>query len=148
MNYIFHILILFEIYLIVAMSLNLLVGYAGLIQIAHAAYFGVGAYTAALLWTKYGFGTIAGLLVAGLVSALISLLISLPALRFRGDNFVMIGLAAQVFLYSLMLNWVELTGGPYGISGIPRPSISSGKIATQGGVFAIYAAVVGVMGIL
>ena len=56
MNYLFHLLIYFEIYVVVALSLNLLIGYAGLLQIAHAAYFGVGAYTAALVSLKFGFG--------------------------------------------------------------------------------------------
>jgi len=60
MNYIFHLVIYFEIYAIVAMSLNLLIGYSGLLQVAHAAYYGVGAYTAALLWNNLSWGFFSG----------------------------------------------------------------------------------------
>lgn len=66
MSYLLHLLIYFEIYIIVAMSLNLLIGYGGLLQIAHAAYFGVGAYAAALLWTQLGSGFLPGLGAAAL----------------------------------------------------------------------------------
>lgn len=145
MNYVLHLLVFFEIYVIVAMSLNLLIGYSGLLQIAHAAYFGVGAYAAALLWTKAGVGFVPGLLGAALVAAILSLLVSLPAWRFRGEHFVMIGLAVQVLLYSVMHNWVDLTNGPFGITGIPSPEILGRSYANRGMIFAIYAVVVGVL---
>lgn len=138
MNYLFHLLIYFEIYVVVALSLNLLIGYAGLLQVAHAAYFGVGAYTAALVSLKFGFGFLSAMACGGAVAALLSLLVSLPAWRFRGDYFVMISLAVQVVLYSLMYNWVDLTNGPYGLAGIPRPVIMSSKFATQGIIFMLY----------
>lgn len=60
MNYLYRLIIYFEIYAIVAMSLNLLIGYGGLLQVAHAAYYGIGAYAAALLWTKLGWGFFRG----------------------------------------------------------------------------------------
>lgn len=60
MNYIFHLLIYIEIYAIVALSLNLLLGYGGMLQVAHAAYYGIGAYTSALLWTNFGLGFFPG----------------------------------------------------------------------------------------
>jgi branched-chain amino acid transport system permease protein len=112
------------------------------LQIAHAAYFGVGAYAAALLALKLGFGFLPALFGAALVSALLSLLVSLPAWRFRGDYFVMISLAVQVILYALMYNWVDLTNGPYGLPSIPRPDMLNNIIATQGGIFAFYGIIV------
>jgi len=142
MNYLLHLLIYFEIYIIVAMSLNLLIGYSGLLQVAHAAYFGVGAYAAALLALKLGASFLPALFGAALAAAILSLLVSLPAWRFRGDYFVMISLAVQVTLYALMYNWVDLTNGPYGLSGIPRPAIFDSTMATQGGVFAFYGVIV------
>lgn len=148
MSYLLHLLISFQIYAIVAMSLNLLIGYGGLLQIAHAAYFGVGAYAAALLWTQFGFGFIPGLLGSALIAGALSLLVSLPAWRFRKDYFVMISLAVQVLLYSLMYNWIDLTNGPFGITGIPKPSILGVTYATQGSVFAIYAVIVGLLALV
>jgi branched-chain amino acid transport system permease protein len=138
MNYIYHLLIYLDIYLIIAMSLNLLMGYAGLLQIAHAAYYGVGAYTTALLMVNYGFGFLPALLVSALVSGFLSLLISLPAWRFKGDYFVMLSLAVQVALYSLMYNWTGLTNGPFGITGISKPVILGIKFVTLGNVFILF----------
>ncbi len=145
MSYLLHLLIFFQIYAVVAMSLNLLIGYGGLLQVAHAAYFGVGAYTAALLWTKLGVGFIPGLLGAALMSSLLSLLVSLSAWRFRGDYFVMISLAVQVVLYSLMYNFMDITNGPYGITAIPKPVIMDSIFATQEATFAIYVVIVGML---
>ncbi len=68
MNYLLHLLVYFEIYVIVAMSLNLLIGYGGLLQVAHAAYFGVGAYASALLSLRFGLGFLPALSGAALIS--------------------------------------------------------------------------------
>lgn len=152
MNYLFHLLVYFEIYIIVAMSLNLLIGYSGLLQVAHAAYFGIGAYAGSLLMLKAGFGFLPSLAFAGLISALFSLLVSFPAWRFRGDYFVMISLTVQVALYSLMYNWVDITNGPYGLTGIPKPAIFGSIFATIGSVTVLYGVIVvilaGILGML
>lgn len=138
MNYIFHLLIYFEIYAIVALSLNLLIGYGGLLQVAHAAYYGIGAYAAALLWTKFGLGFFPGLLAGAAMAGILSLLVSLPAWRFKGDYFVMISIAVQTLIYALLYNWVDLTNGPFGISGIPRPVIADYGFVTTGSIALLY----------
>lgn len=152
MNYFLSLLVFFEIYAIVALSLNLLIGYSGLLQIAHAAYYGIGAYAGSLLMLKFGFGFVPAMICAAGVSAILSLLVSLPAWRFRGDYFVMISLAVQVTLYSVMYNWVELTNGPYGLTGIPSPSISGSIFATTRSIAVLYGVIVailtGILGIL
>ncbi len=149
MNYILHLLVYYEIYVIVALSLNLLIGYSGLLQVAHAAYFGVGAYASALAVTKLGLGFVPSLLFSAVVSGALSLLVSLPAWRFRADYFVMISLAVQVVIYSAIYNWTNLTGGPLGMSGIPRPAILGGVFATSGSISALYGLIVAlVAGIL
>jgi branched-chain amino acid transport system permease protein len=131
-SYALHLLTLFSIYIIVAVSLNLIVGYCGMLTLAHAAYFAVGAYTYALLALKgFGFGAAAfGALVVG---AILSVLISLPSWRLKGDLFVLATLAAQVLIATTLSNWMSvsapigswhnLTNGTFGISGIPRPSV-------------------------
>lgn len=138
MNYIFHVIIYFEIYAIIALSLNLLIGYGGLLQVAHAAYYGIGAYAAALMWTKLGVGFFPGLLAGAVAAGVLSLLVSLPAWRFKGDYFVMISIAVQVLIYALLYNWTDLTNGPFGISGIPRPVIGSYGFVTSGSIAVLY----------
>lgn len=123
MNYLLHLLIYLDIYLIVAMSLNVLMGYGGLLHVAHAAYYGIGAYAAALAMLKFGWGFLPAVGLSMGVAAILSLAVSLPAWRFRGDYFVMVSLAAQGVVYSLLYNWDNLTNGPFGLTGIPRPDI-------------------------
>lgn len=148
MNYLLHLLVYLEIYVLVALSLNLLIGYSGLLQVAHAAYFGLGAYTAALLSLRFSFSYFPALACAGIVSAVASLLVSLPAWRFRGDYFVMISLAVQVFLYSIMYNCAGITNGPNGIPAIPKPAILGIKFATPGDIFVLYGCIVGLVGLV
>lgn len=132
MSYLLHLLIYFCIYAIAAMSLNLVVGYCGLLTLAHASYFAIGAYSYAIL-SLYGWGFLPALAAAAAIASALSLIVSLPAWRFRGDNFVLMSLAAQTFIFSLLHNWyhpqakpgtlLNLTNGPFGLAGIPRPVI-------------------------
>jgi len=142
MNYLLHLLIYLDVYIIVALSLNMIVGYSGLLTLAHAGYFAVGSYTYALVSLTLGWGFLPALGLGIGVAALLSLALSLPSWRFGGDFFVMISLAVQVLLYSLFYNWsspgVEpgtwsnLTNGPYGLAGIPKPAISTIKFDSIG----------------
>lgn len=138
MNYLYHLIIYFEIYAIVAMSLNLLMGYGGLLQVAHAAYYGIGSYAAALLWTKLGWGFLPGLAAGGVVAGVMSLLVSLPAWRFKGDYFVMISIAVQTLIYASLYNWKELTNGPFGISGVAHPTIAGYRFVTTSSITVLY----------
>jgi len=130
MNYFFHLLILINIYAILALSLNLLVGYTGLLSIAHAAFYGIGAYVATLVMIKLGIAFLPAMLLGILIAMLLSLLIALASLRFRGDYFVLASLGFQVIVYSLLHNWISLTRGPYGIPGIPKPSLFGYEIGS------------------
>lgn len=143
MNYLLHLLIYLDIYLIVAMSLNLLMGYGGLLQVAHAAYYGIGAYAAALAMLRFGVGFFPAVGLAIVVAGIMSLVVSLPAWRFRGDYFVMVSLAVQSVGYSLLYNWVDLTNGPFGLTGIPRPFILGYKFDTIGAVTLFASAIAG-----
>jgi len=147
-NYLYHLIIYFEIYAIVAMSLNLLIGYGGLLQVAHAAYYGIGAYAAALLWTKLGWGFFPGLAVGAFAAGVMSLLVSLPAWRFKGDYFVMISIAVQTLIYATLYNWTELTNGPFGISGIARPVIAGYSFVTTGSITVLYGVLALVLGMI
>jgi len=143
MNYALHLLIYFCIYAICALSLNLVIGYCGLLTLAHASYFAIGAYSYAIL-SLHGWGFLPALAAAVAIAAVLSLIVSLPAWRFRGDNFVLMSLAAQTLIFSLLYNWYQpqanpgtllnLTNGPFGLAGIPRPAIFGIRLDTIGSV--------------
>jgi len=112
-----------NIYSILALSLNLLVGYTGLLSICHAAFYGIGAYISTLLIMNLHFGFIPSLLLSIIGAILISLIISISSLKLKGDYFVLATLGFQIVVFTILYNWVNLTRGPYGIAGIQRPKI-------------------------
>ena len=124
MNYVLHILVMITIYLVLALSLNLVVGFTGLLSLAHAAFYGVGAYISTLAMMKLGVPFLPSLFMAMAGAVLLSFTISIPSLRLRGDYFVLASLGFQVIVFTILYNWVGLTRGPYGIPGIPRPAIA------------------------
>ena len=119
MEYILHIMILIFLYVILSQSLTLTAGYSGLISLAHAGFYGIGAYTSAILSVNYGFPFLATLPIAMLLSGILAIFISIIALRTVNDYFIIITLGIQVVTFSLMNNWMSLTNGPIGIAGIP-----------------------------
>jgi branched-chain amino acid transport system permease protein len=141
MNYLLHLLIYFDIYIIVALSLNLVVGYCGYLSLAHAGYYAIGGYSYALLSMKLGWEFVPAIIVGAVLSALLSLLISLPAWRLRGDFFVLVSLAIQALIFRTIYNWSSadsplgswqnLTNGPFGISGIPKPTLLGWEVNTN-----------------
>jgi branched-chain amino acid transport system permease protein len=104
-------------------SLTLTAGYSGLISLAHAGFYGIGAYTTAILSVNYGYPFLLSLPIAMLLCGLSALLVSFIALRTVDDYFIIITLGIQVVAFSIMNNWMELTRGPLGIPGIPPISI-------------------------
>jgi branched-chain amino acid transport system permease protein len=108
---------------ILAMSLDVLLGYTGLASLGHAGYFGIAAYTVAILGTEWkaGFVTclVIGIGLAGVTAAVFGLL----AIRATGTYFLMITLALGMVVWGLAFRWVSMTKGDNGISGIPRPSL-------------------------
>ncbi len=123
MSYLLHILIMITVYITLSLSLNLLVGYTGLLSLCQAAFYGIGAYTSTLLMMKAGLNFPIAL-IAGIVSAMIlSLVVAYPSLRLKGDYFVLTSLGFQIIVFSILYNWIGLTRGPYGIPGIPKPRL-------------------------
>jgi branched-chain amino acid transport system permease protein len=132
MDYIFYILILVDIYIILAISLNLLVGFTGLISIAHAGFMAIGAYTTTILLLKFGMNFLLTIPLGVGIAAVVSGLLALPFLRVKGDHYIIASFGLQIILYSILLNWVSLTNGPFGFSGIPRPKIFGYRFSTYG----------------
>jgi branched-chain amino acid transport system permease protein len=121
MEYLFHLLILTAIYIILVTSLDLLVGHSGIISVAHASLFGLGAYTTALVATRYDppflIPIVLGMFVAGLASGIIAA----ATLRLNDDHFVLATFGVQSIIFHIFENWVSVTRGPYGVPGIPHP---------------------------
>lgn len=129
-GYIIHILIIIGIYLILSVSLNLSIGFTGLLNLGHIAFFGIGAYTSALL-TKADFPFIISFILAGILASLFGALLVVATGRLKGDYLALATLGFAFVIYSILLNWVELTRGPLGIPGIPKPDIFGLMINTK-----------------
>ncbi len=119
MDYILHILVMLCLYAILASSFNLLIGFAGLFALSHAAFYALGAYATAIVATGLGLPFPLPMLIAVAFTAAMSVLIAVPALRVSGHYLVVVSLALQIIVIEVILNWSSLTGGTDGISGIP-----------------------------
>jgi len=108
---------------ILAMSLNVLVGFGGMISLGHASYLGVAAYLTIYLTTQAGFGALAGALAAISATTILAMLFGYLALRASGLGFLMITLALGQILWGIAYRWASLTGGDNGLGGAVRPHI-------------------------
>jgi branched-chain amino acid transport system permease protein len=123
MEYFIHLGVLVSIYAILGLSLNLIVGYTGLLSITQAAFYGIGAYATAILITSFGFNFFLSILLGMLISGLVALLIGYVLSKFNGDYFALGSFGFNIIIFSIFLNWQELTRGPLGIPGIDRPEL-------------------------
>ena len=122
LRYWFDLSILVLTYVMLGWGLNIVVGLAGLLDLGYVAFYAVGAYTFALLATHFGLGFWICLPIAGLAAALWGIILGFPVLRLRGDYLAIVTLAFGEIIRIVLLNWTELTNGPNGISGIPKPT--------------------------
>lgn len=131
MEYFLHILILIGIYIILSVSLNLVAGYTGLLSVAHAAFYGIGAYVTALLALHFESHFIINILCAMVLSGILGAFIAIPSLRSHDDYFVIATFAFQIIIFSILNNWVSLTKGPMGLPGIPQPVLFGFQISSH-----------------
>ena len=110
------------IYVMLGWGLNVVVGLAGLLDLGYVAFYAVGAYTFALLARDFGFTFWEALPFSGLVAAGFGVILGFPVLRLRGDYLAIVTLGFGEIIRIVLLNWSPVTGGPNGISDIPRPS--------------------------
>ncbi|MDE9444400.1 high-affinity branched-chain amino acid ABC transporter permease LivM [Xenorhabdus bovienii] len=111
------------IYVMLGLGLNVVVGLSGLLVLGYVGFYAIGAYTYALLNHYYGLGFWQSLPLAGLTTALFGLLLGFPVLRLRGDYLAIVTLGFGEIVRILLLNNTEITGGPNGISQIPKPTL-------------------------
>ena len=110
------------IYVMLGLGLNIVVGLAGLLDLGYVAFYAVGAYSYALLAKAFGFSFFMLLPLAGCLAAFWGILLGFPVLRLRGDYLAIVTLAFGEIIRLVLINWVDLTNGYAGISGIPRPT--------------------------
>jgi branched-chain amino acid transport system permease protein len=121
-RYLLDLAILIVTYIMLGFGLNIVVGLAGLLDLGYVAFYAVGAYSYALLAQDFGLSFWACLPLAGILAAFAGLLLGFPVLRLRGDYLAIVTLGFGEIIRLVLLNWQNLTGGPNGIPGIPRPS--------------------------
>ena len=110
------------IYIMLGWGLNIVVGLAGLLDLGYVAFYAVGAYSYALLAKTFGFSFWILLPLSGILAAFWGILLGFPVLRLRGDYLAIVTLAFGEIIRIVLINWVDLTNGYAGISGIPRPT--------------------------
>jgi branched-chain amino acid transport system permease protein len=136
-----HIAIMAGIFAILALSLNLLLGYTGQLSLGHAAFFGIGAYTSSLLALKLDWSFWLGLPAAGVLAGLAGWAIGRLALKLRGAYFVLVTISFAGVISLVSVNWMELTNGPLGLPGVPAPELPGLSLRTKSAYYYLVLAV-------
>lgn len=118
-----NLIILGSIFSVLSVSLNLSMGYTGLFNLGHAAFFGIGAYVSALLTLGLGAPFWIAIIAAAVIAAFFGFLLGFPTLRLRGDYLALGTLGFAFIVEAVLKNWTDLTRGPLGLPGIPRPEL-------------------------
>jgi branched-chain amino acid transport system permease protein len=119
-----HTLIMAGVFAVLALSLNLLLGYTGQLSLGHAAFFGIGAYATALLTVKVAWSPWLGLVAATVLPAVTGWIIGRLALKLRGAYFVLLTISFAGVVSLVSVNWMDLTNGPLGLPGVPPVEIA------------------------
>ncbi len=119
MEYIFHIVIMLNIYIMLVLSANLTIGLANLLTMCQAAFYGIGAYIGTFFLMQFHVPLVVIIAVVALVTGAFSLLVSYASVKLKGDFFVLATMGFQLIVYTILYNWTPVTRGPYGITGIP-----------------------------
>ncbi len=118
-RYFQHLLVLSGIFVILTSSWNLLAGFSGLLNLGHAAFYGIGGYASALLALKFGVSPWIGLPLGGIISALFGIFLGIPSFRLSGPYLAITTIGFSEILRLVSMNWVDLTRGSLGLYGIP-----------------------------
>ncbi|KQT55401.1 MULTISPECIES: high-affinity branched-chain amino acid ABC transporter permease LivM [unclassified Aureimonas] len=137
-RYLIDLAILIVTYVMLGWGLNIVVGLAGLLDLGYVAFYAVGAYSFALLAINFELGFWVCLPMAGLFAALWGIVLGFPVLRLRGDYLAIVTLAFGEIIRVVLLNWSEVTGGPNGLLGIPKPTLFGLEFGRGAGSFSEY----------
>ncbi|MBI3076155.1 MAG: branched-chain amino acid ABC transporter permease [Deltaproteobacteria bacterium] len=134
-DYVLFLLVMCANHALLAVSLNVVFGYLGLIALGHAGFYGIGAYVSAALTMWAGLPFALALLGAALAAALSGLALAIPALRVRGHYFVLITLGFGEIVRLILLNWKSVTRGTDGVVGVPAPAFGPLTISSKMGFY-------------
>lgn len=123
MEYLINLAILFCIYGTLALSLNLVVGMTGLLSLAQAAFYGIGAYATAIGLTTLGLGFFTTIVLGMAVNAVLAFIVGKILSRFQGDYYAIVSAGLSIIVFSVLMNWKTVTNGPLGIFGIGKPEV-------------------------
>jgi branched-chain amino acid transport system permease protein len=129
-RYVLHVLIFTALFAALALSYDLVVGHVGSLSLAHPAFFGVGAYTAAILATQARWSFLADVLAAGLAAAVVAAFVGVPLFRLAEHAFAVGTLGLALVASVVANNWVQFTRGPLCITGIPKPTLGPLAVST------------------
>jgi len=127
--YYLHVVIISGVFVLLASSMNLITGCTGRLNLGHAAFYGIGAYSSALLVMRLGLPVGLAMPLAGLTTVLFGILIGIPCLKLKGSYLAITTLAFGEITRLALINFVFITNGPLGIRGIPGPSWAESKIS-------------------
>ena len=116
---------LIAMYAMVVLGLNLFIGYAGQISLGHAAFFAIGAYGSAIGTASYGLPAWPMMISVALIAACVALAVGVPALKLSGHYLAMATLGFNIVIYTILVQWDTVTGGPSGLAGIPYLAVGS-----------------------
>jgi len=122
-TYLLYLAVTTLIYVILGVSLNLIMGSAGMFSVAHAAFMALGAYATGVLTVVHGWSFFPTVVAGMAVAAAVGLGLAWLSLRLRGNYYVIASFAFQVIIVTVLLNWTALTRGPMGLPGIPKPAL-------------------------
>lgn len=119
MEYILHIIIMLNIYILLVLSANLPIGMANLLTMCQAAFYGIGAYISAFFLMQFDLPFLLIAAIVMYITGIFSLIVSFAAVKLNDDYFILGSLGFQMIAYTILYNWTDVTRGPYGIPGIP-----------------------------
>lgn len=131
MEYILHIGVMINIYILLVLSANLPIGMSNLLTMGQAAFYGVGAYISAFFLMQFNLPFIVVALVVMLLTGVFSYLVSFASIKLKGDYFVLATLGFQMIVYTVLYNWTDVTRGPYGVPGIPSITFAGVALISQ-----------------
>lgn len=137
-----HVLIMAGIFAILALSLNLLLGYTGQLSLGHAAFFGIGAYASALLALRLEWSVWLGLAGGAGLAGLAGWAIGRLSLKLRGAYFVLVTISFAGVISLVSVNWMDLTNGPLGLPGVPAPELAGWSLRSKSAYYYLVLAAV------
>ncbi len=136
-EFVLHVLIVASIFIILAVSMDLILGYAGMVQIGHGAFFALGAYASAIITIRFDVPFYVGFIAAGIVAGIVGFIVAASMIKVSSDYFALATYGLAVITYTVLMNWDSLTRGPIGLRGLPPVELFGRTIWGGSGFLAV-----------